>query len=82
MTQVIPATGGPHVPIDLHVLAASAGIAAEHVIPHGRDVAKIDLRVLESSERASSSGGKTSHYVVVTAITPTPFGEGKTTTAI
>ena len=82
MTQVIPATGGPHVPIDLHVLAASAGIAAEHVIPHGRDVAKIDLRVLESSERASSSSGKTSHYVVVTAITPTPFGEGKTTTAI
>ena len=82
MTQVIPATGGPHAPIDLHALAASAGIAAEHVIPHGRDVAKIDLRVLDSSEHVSSSGANTAHYVVVTAITPTPFGEGKTTTAI
>ena len=82
MTQVIPATGGPHAPVDLQTLAASAGIAAEHVIPHGRDVAKIDLRVLESSKRVSSSGASTAHYVVVTAITPTPFGEGKTTTAI
>ena len=82
MTQVIPATGGPHAPVDLHALAASAGIAAEHVIPHGRDVAKIDLRVLDSSEHVSSSSANTAHYVVVTAITPTPFGEGKTTTAI
>ncbi|OLO69556.1 formate--tetrahydrofolate ligase [Actinomyces oris] len=82
MTQVIAATGGPHVPIDLHALAASAGIAAEHVIPHGRDVAKIDLRVLESSEHVCSGGAHAPHYVVVTAITPTPFGEGKTTTAI
>ena len=82
MTQVIAATGGSDAPIDLHALAASAGIAAEHVIPHGRDVAKIDLRVLDSSEHVSSSGANTAHYVVVTAITPTPFGEGKTTTAI
>ena len=82
MTQVIPATDGSHAPVDLHALAASAGIAAEHVIPHGRDVAKIDLRVLDSSEHVSSSGANTAHYVVVTAITPTPFGEGKTTTAI
>ena len=82
MTQVIAATGGSHAPIDLHALAASAGIAAEHVIPYGRDVAKIDLRALESSQHVSSSGANTAHYVVVTAITPTPFGEGKTTTAI
>ena len=82
MTQVIAATGGSDAPIDLHALAASAGIAAEHVIPYGRDVAKIDLRVLESSKRVSSNGASTAHYVVVTAITPTPFGEGKTTTAL
>ena len=82
MTQVSAATGGPHTPIDLHALAASAGIAAEHVIPYGRDVAKIDLRALESREHAGSSGTGAAHYVVVTAITPTPFGEGKTTTAI
>ena len=82
MTQVIAATGGSDAPIDLHALAASAGIAAEHVIPCGRDVAKIDLRALESSQHVSGGGASSPHYVVVTAITPTPFGEGKTTTAI
>ena len=82
MTQVIAAAGGSDAPVDLHALAASAGIAAEHVIPHGRDVAKIDLQALESSEHLGSSGTSAAHYVVVTAITPTPFGEGKTTTAI
>ena len=82
MTQVIAATDGSDAPIDLHTLAASAGIAAEHVIPYGRDVAKIDLRALESSQHVSGGGASSPHYVVVTAITPTPFGEGKTTTAI
>ena len=82
MTQVIAATDGSDAPIDLHALAASAGIAAEHVIPYGRDVAKIDLRALESSQHVSCGGASSPHYVVVTAITPTPFGEGKTTTAI
>ena len=82
MTQVIAATGGSDAPIDLHALAASAGIAAEHVVPYGRDVAKIDLRALESSQHVSGGGASSPHYVVVTAITPTPFGEGKTTTAI
>ena len=82
MTQVIAATGGSDAPIDLHALAASAGIAAEYVIPYGRDVAKIDLRALESSQHVSGGGASSPHYVVVTAITPTPFGEGKTTTAI
>ena len=82
MTQVIAATDGSDAPIDLHALAASAGIAAEHVIPYGRDVAKIDLRELESSQHVSCGGASSPHYVVVTAITPTPFGEGKTTTAI
>ena len=82
MTQVIAAAGGSDAPIDLHALAASAGIAAEHVIPYGRDVAKIDLRALESSQHVSGGGTSSPHYVVVTAITPTPFGEGKTTTAI
>ena len=82
MTQVIAATDGSDAPIDLHTLAASAGIAAEYVIPYGRDVAKIDLRALESSQHVSGGGASSPHYVVVTAITPTPFGEGKTTTAI
>ena len=86
MTQVIPADGGLQTPVDLDALAASAGIAAEHVIPYGRDVAKIDLGALDpGGQRADGAGDGDSDgacYVVVTAITPTPLGEGKTTTAI
>jgi formate--tetrahydrofolate ligase len=44
---------------------------------HGDHVAKIDLRAI--SELADKPKAK---YVVVTAITPTPLGEGKTTTTI
>lgn len=81
MTQETPAADGLRTPLDLAALAASAGITAEHVIPYGRDVAKIDLRVLDSGdEEIEAVDG--CRYVVVTAITPTPFGEGKTTTAI
>ena len=63
---------------DLHDLAARAGIAAEHVIPYGRDVAKIDVNAMGDI----GGWGQACHYVVVTGMTPTPFGEGKTTTAI
>jgi formate--tetrahydrofolate ligase len=45
--------------------------------PHGEYVAKIDLRAI--AELADRPKAK---YVVVTAITPTPLGEGKTTTTI
>jgi formate--tetrahydrofolate ligase len=44
---------------------------------HGENVAKIDLRAI--AELADRPMAK---YVVVTAITPTPLGEGKTTTTI
>ncbi|MBF0695895.1 formate--tetrahydrofolate ligase [Actinomyces bowdenii] len=65
-------------------LAARAGIAARHVIPYGRDVAKIDLGALMGAgeDPAQESAEAGANYVVITAITPTPFGEGKTTTAI
>ena len=84
MTQAIAATDGSQTPVDLGALAASAGIAAEHVVPYGHDVAKIDLRALiPCGEGAGAQDGPgKARYIVVTAITPTPFGEGKTTTAI
>ena len=44
---------------------------------HGEHVAKIDLKAID--ELADRPKAK---YVVVTAITPTPLGEGKTTTTI
>ncbi|CAB4368253.1 unannotated protein [freshwater metagenome] len=58
-------------------IAEQLGIDAEHLEPYGRHVAKIDLSVLQSV--SSRPVGK---YVVVTAITPTPLGEGKTTTSV
>jgi len=58
-------------------IADSIGIPPWLIEPHGQYVAKIDLRAVE--ELADRPQAK---YVVVTAITPTPLGEGKTTTTI
>ena len=58
-------------------VAAELGIRDEHLEPYGRDVAKIDLAVLDEPAPAH-----TAKYVVVTAVTPTPLGEGKTTTSV
>ncbi len=58
-------------------VAADLGVRDEHLEPYGRGVAKIDLAVLD--EPAPTHTAK---YVVVTAVTPTPLGEGKTTTSV
>jgi len=58
-------------------VAEDAGLLAEEVEPYGRYKAKIDLSVLE--RLAGHPDGK---LVNVTAITPTPAGEGKTTTSV
>lgn len=58
-------------------VAADMGIGENLLEPYGRQVAKVDLAAVEAL--AERPAGK---YVVVTAITPTPFGEGKTTTAV
>ena len=57
-------------------IADDLGIDSEHVLPYGRYKAKISLDALRDSKDRQ---GK---LVVVTGITPTPAGEGKTTTAI
>ena len=75
-----PDRDGARNALDLDDLAARAGIGAEHVIPYGSDVAKIDLEALRSGGAAAPRDA--GHYVVVTGMTPTPFGEGKTTVAI
>ena len=61
----------------LSEIAAQLGLAEEVLEPYGRHVAKIDLGVM--SKTSNQPQGK---YVVVTAITPTPLGEGKTTTSV
>src|SRR3954454_14594812 len=58
-------------------IAERAGIPERFVEHHGRSKAKIDLNVL--AELRDRPLGK---YILVTAITPTPLGEGKTTTTI
>ena len=57
-------------------IAAEAGISEKYVEQYGRYKAKIDLSLMDETERTD---GK---LILVTAITPTPAGEGKTTTTI
>ena len=61
-------------------IAASAGIPAEAVEPYGRHKAKIDLAALP----APAATGKLipGKLILVTAINPTPAGEGKSTTSV
>jgi len=58
-------------------IAASIGIKDEELLPYGKTKAKISLDLLKRLE--GDTNGK---YVDVTAITPTPLGEGKTTTTV
>ena len=58
-------------------IAATAGIDEEYLEQYGRYKAKIDHRLLK--DRADRPDGK---LILVTAITPTPAGEGKTTTSV
>ena len=57
-------------------IAKEAGIPAEYTEPYGRNKAKIDLSLLKTDPRPD---GK---LILVTAVTPTAAGEGKTTTTI
>ncbi len=57
-------------------IAAGLGIADEHIEPYGRYKAKVDPAAWEDPARGE---GK---LILVTAINPTPAGEGKTTTTI
>jgi len=61
----------------LNDIAAKMGIGPHLLEAHGDDLAKIKLEAIEElSDRPKAK------YVVVTAITPTPLGEGKTTTTV
>ena len=62
-------------------VAAGLGVKEDHLIPYGRYKAKISLEALiEAQVRVQS--GQRGKLVVVTGMTPTPAGEGKTTTAV
>ncbi len=74
LSDIQIAQSTPLLPIDK--IAAAAGIDMQYVEPYGKNKAKLDAAPL----RANAKGeGK---LILVTAITPTPAGEGKTTTTI
>ena len=64
-------------PKNILEIARSAGIDEKYVEPYGKTKAKLDLSLL--NELSEKKNGK---LILVTAITPTPAGEGKTTTTI
>ena len=59
-------------------LAEELGLKQEELLPMGRQLARVDYAM--TIERLRNN--PTAKYIDVTAITPTPLGEGKTTTAI
>jgi len=61
----------------LEEIASGAGIPPDLLEPYGKGTAKVSLDAIEAmSDRPKA------RYVIVSAITPTPFGEGKTTTTV
>jgi len=64
-------------PIPIGQIATEAGILPEELDLYGNTKAKVHLSIRDRLK--NSPNGK---YIVVTAITPTPLGEGKTTTTV
>jgi len=63
---------------NVYQLAEELGLDKEELLPHGHYVAKVDYKkVLERLK--DQPDGK---YIDVTAITPTPLGEGKSTSTM
>lgn len=62
----------------VYQIAEELGLEKEELLPHGHYVGKLDFKKI-----LSRLGGKPdAKYIDVTAITPTPLGEGKSTTTI
>ena len=61
-------------PLPITEVAKNAGVDVKHLIPYGFDKAKVDYSLLNEPTDHQAK------LVLVTAINPTPAGEGKTTT--
>ncbi|MFW6149855.1 MAG: formate--tetrahydrofolate ligase, partial [Atribacterota bacterium] len=57
-------------------IARSVGIKEDELVPYGKYKAKVEAGILNRL-----SGHPQGKYIVITAITPTPLGEGKTVTS-
>jgi len=58
-------------------IGAKLGIPTDHLLPYGHDKAKVSQDYITSVQ-----GNKNGKLILVTAINPTPAGEGKTTTTV
>ena len=58
-------------------IAGAVGLGEDDIVPYGRHIAKVPLKVLESN-----AGAPDGRLILVTAMSPTSMGEGKTTTTI
>jgi len=63
--------------LPIQEIGAKLGIGSDHLLPFGHDKAKISEEFIKSIE-----GRKDGKLILVTAINPTPAGEGKTTTTV
>jgi len=63
--------------LPIQEIGARLGIPAESLIPYGHDKAKISAEFIQSNGKA-----KDGKLILVTAVSPTPAGEGKTTTTV
>ena len=59
-------------------VAAGLGLAQEDIVPYGWTMAKVPINVLDKAAETTEDG----KLILVTAMSPTPAGEGKTTTSI
>lgn len=59
-------------------VASELGISQDNLDPYGSDKAKVRLEAIDAASRRRPRG----KLILVSAITPTPAGEGKTTTSI
>lgn len=64
-------------PKPITTVAKEVGIAEDELEPYGSTKAKVDLSLLQRLEHRRDG-----RYIVVTGITPTPLGEGKSTTTM
>jgi len=62
----------------IEAVAADLGLTPDDLRPYGRDVAKVDTQVLRRPRTRAGTG----RLILVSSITPTAAGEGKTTTSI
>jgi formate--tetrahydrofolate ligase len=63
--------------LPIQEIGRTLSIPSDHLLPFGHDKAKISAEFIKQQEE--NSNGK---LILVTAINPTPAGEGKTTTTV